>query len=254
MIKHDYSYSNLISCYNLPILKPALPDHPNYHRTFASMKSIIIPILIVLALIPMTAKAQFNTVSSHAPRVRITAINEKVASPESDTSTVRMPQAHEHTDTTKQTERTSHVSMTYPLRTIKITSPFGYRTDPFTGKRTMHKGIDLAAHNALVYSMFDGTVEKVGFDSRSGNFVTIRHGNFRISYCHLSRILATQSQSVLAGFPIGITGSTGRSTGEHLHITAKYKGKPFNPMALLNILPSSSATTCTTLHEDSAAP
>ena len=214
----------------------ALQRQPTYHRIFASMKPIIITILIVLALIPMTAKAQFNTVSGHVHRVRITAINEKEASPESDTSQVRMLEESEHPNTTNQTERTSHVSMTYPLRTIKITSPFGYRTDPFTGKRTLHNGIDLAAHNALVYSMLDGTVEKVGYDSRSGNFVTIRHGDFRISYCHLSRILATQGQSVLAGFPIGITGSTGRSTGEHLHITAKYKGKPFNPMAMLELV------------------
>ncbi len=217
----------------------ALQRQLTYCRTFVSMKSIIITILIVHALIPMTAKAQFNTVSGHAPRVRITAINEKEASPESDTSTVCMPQESEHTDTTKQTERTSHVSMTYPLRTIKITSPFGYRTDPFTGKRTMHNGIDLAAHNALVYSMLDGTVEKVGYDSRSGNFITVRHGDFLLSYCHLSRILVTQAQSVLAGFPIGITGSTGRSTGEHLHITAKYKGKVFNPMAMLQFISKS---------------
>ena len=217
----------------------ALQRQPTYHRIFASMKSIIITIFIALALTPMTVKAQFNTVSSYAPRVRITAINEKEASPESDTSQVRMPQESEHPDTTKQTERTSHVSMTYPLRTIKITSPFGYRTDPFTGKRTMHNGIDLAAHNALVYSMLDGTVEKVGYGARSGNFVTISHGDFRISYCHLSRILTTQGQSVLAGFPIGITGSTGRSTGEHLHITAKYKGKPFNPMAMLQFISTS---------------
>ena len=214
----------------------ALQRQLTYRRTFASMKSIILTILIVLALIPMTAKAQFNTVSGHAPRVSITAINEKEASPESDTSQVCMPQKSEHPDTTKQTERTSHVSMTYPLRTIKITSPFGYRTDPFTGKRTLHNGIDLAAHNALVYSMLDGTVEKVGYDSRSGNFVTIRHGDFRISYCHLSRILATKGQPILAGFPIGITGSTGRSTGEHLHITVKYKGKVFNPMSLLKLM------------------
>ena len=217
----------------------ALQRQLTCRRTFAFMKSIIITILIVLALIPMTAKAQFNTVCSHAPRVRITAINEKEASPESDTSQVRMPQESEHPDTTKQTERTSHVSMTYPLRTIKITSPFGYRTDPFTGKRTMHNGIDLAAHNAIVYSMLDGTVEKVGYDSRSGNFVTLRHGDIRISYWHLSRILTTQGQSILAGFPIGITGSTGRSTGEHLHITAKYKGKPFNPMAMLQFISTS---------------
>ena len=215
----------------------ALQRQLTYRRTFASMKPIIITILIVLALIPMTAKAQFNTVSGHVHRVRIAAINEKEASPDSDTSTARMPHVPEHPDTIKQTERTSHVSMTYPLRTIKITSPFGYRTDPFTGKRTMHNGIDLAAHNALVYSMLDGTVEKVGYDARSGNFVTVRHGDFLISYCHLSRILATQGQSILAGFPIGITGSTGRSTGEHLHITAKYKGRPFNPASLFSFLP-----------------
>lgn len=113
----------------------ALQRQLTYRRTFASMKSIIITILIVFALIPMIAKAQFNTVSGHAPRVRFTAINEKEASPESDTSQVRMPQESELPNTIKQAERTSHVSMTYPLRTIKITSPFSYRTDPFTGKR-----------------------------------------------------------------------------------------------------------------------
>lgn len=144
----------------------ALQRQLTYRRTFASMKSIIITILIVFALIPMIAKAQFNTVSGHAPRVRFTAINEKEASPESDTSQVRMPQESE-----------------LP--------------------------------------------------------VTIRYGDFRISYCHLSRIIATQGQSVLAGFPIGITGSTGRSTGEHLHITAKYKGRPFNPMAILQFISKS---------------
>ncbi len=144
--------------------------------------------------------------------------------------------------------------MTYPLRNIKITSPYGYRTNPFTGKRTMHNGVDLAARSAVVYSMLDGTIENTGYDSRSGNFVTVRQGDFRISYCHLSQILATKGQSVLAGFPVGITGSTGRSTGEHLHITAKYKGKAFNPMALLNILPSFSVGTFTTRPEDSVAP
>ena len=107
----------------------ALQRQLTYRRTFASMKSIIITILIVFALIPMIAKAQFNTVSGHAPRIRFTAINEKEASPESDTSQVRMPQESELPNTIKQAERTSHVSMTYPLRTIKITSPFGYRTD-----------------------------------------------------------------------------------------------------------------------------
>ena len=126
--------------------------------------------------------------------------------------------------------------MTYPLRNIKITSPFGYRIDPFTGKRTMHNGVDLAAQAAVVYSMLDGTVESTDYNSRSGNFIILRHGNFRISYCHLSKILVTKGQSVLAGYPVGITGNTGRSTGEHLHVTAKYKGRVFNPQLLFVLI------------------
>ena len=219
----------------MPVLAPVFHRLPTSCRIFVSMKIKILSILLALLLCPLASNAQFNTISGHAPRARITAINDKEASPESDTSHVRLPGAlaPDSVLSPKQSERTSHISMTYPLRNIKITSPFGYRTDPFTGKRTMHNGVDLAARSAIVYSMFDGIVEKTGYDSRSGNFVTLRHGDFCISYCHLSQILATKGQYVLAGFPVGITGSTGRSTGEHLHITAKYKGKAFNPMVLL---------------------
>lgn len=256
MINRKSSYSTLILSYNIPLLTPVFRRLLTSRRIFAPMKTKILTLLLALLLCPLASNAQFNTISCHAPRARITAINEKEASPESDTSHVRLPGtlAPDSLLSQKQSERTSHVSMTYPLRNIKITSPFGYRTDPFTGKRTMHNGVDLAAHSAVAYSMFDGTVEKTGFDTRSGNFITLRHGDFRISYCHLSQILTTKGQSVLAGFPVGITGSTGRSTGEHLHITAKYKGKAFNPMTLLNILLSSSLATCATRPEDSVVP
>ena len=194
-----------------------------------------VSIFLVSLLCPVSAKAQFNTISKHVPKVHVTVISEKEASPESDTSNVCMsgPFVPDSILTQKEAEQTIHISMTYPLRNIKITSPFGYRTDPFTGKQKMHNGVDLAARSAIVYSMLDGRVEETGYDSRSGNFVTLRHGDFRISYCHLSQILTTKGQSILAGYPVGVTGSTGRSTGEHLHITAKYKGKAFNPLLLL---------------------
>ena len=198
------------------------------------MKAKILTLLLALLQSPLASYAQFNTISGHAPRARITAINEKEASPESDTSHVRLPGAlaPDSLLSKKQSERTSHVSMTYPLRNIKITSPFGYRTDPFTGKRTMHNGVDLAARSAVVYSMLDASVESTGYDSRSGSFIILRHGNFRISYCHLSKILVIKGQSILTGYPVGITGSTGRATGEHLHLVAKYKGKVINPQLL----------------------
>ena len=221
------------------------------------MKAKILTLLLVtLFQSPLASHAQFNTISGHAPRVRITAINEKEASPESDTSSnvsdscqslsawstqninpnTQNLYAPDSIISKNAAKQTSHVSMTYPLRNIKITSPFGYRTDPFTGKRTMHNGVDLAAQAAVVYSMLDGTVESTDYNSRSGNFIILRHGNFRISYCHLSKILVTKGQSVLAGYPVGITGNTGRSTGEHLHVTAKYKGRVFNPQLLFVLI------------------
>ena len=216
------------------------------------MKTKVLTLLLTLLQYPLASNAQFNTISGHAPRVRITAINEKEASPKSDTSpnvsdscqslsawSTQTPKpitqdlyAPDSLISKNAAERTSHVSMTYPLRNIKITSPYGYRTDPFTGKRTMHNGVDLAAHSAIVYSMLDGVVDTTGYDSRSGNFIILRHGNFRISYCHLSRILVTKGQSVLAGSPVGITGNSGRSSGEHLHVKAQYKGKVINPQLL----------------------
>ena len=104
-------------------------------------------------------------------------------------------------------------SVSYPLRQIRITSLYGYRKDPFTGKRKFHNGMDLHARNAEVFSMMAGEVIKTGEDKLSGKYVTLRHGSITVSYCHLSRILAYKGQAVRAGDAVGITGSTGRSTG-----------------------------------------
>lgn len=122
----------------------------------------------------------------------------------------------------------------FPLSTIKINSPYGYRKDPITGKRIFHNGVDLHARSAEVYAMMSGEVVRVGQDNASGKYVTLKHGNFTVSYCHLSRILARQGQRVKAGETVGVTGNTGRSTGEHLHITCRYKGYSIDPMLILN--------------------
>ena len=84
--------------------------------------------------------------------------------------------------------------------------------------------------------MFPGTVIKVGQDSRSGKFVTVRTGDYTISYCHLSQQLVKENEFVNAGTNIAISGNTGASTGPHLHITAKKDGQAFNPMILLNLI------------------
>ena len=78
--------------------------------------------------------------------------------------------------------------------------------------------------------MMQGRVIAVGQDKVSGKYVTLQHGGFTVSYCHLSRVFTSKGQSVKAGEVVGITGNTGRSTGEHLHITCKFNGISINPM------------------------
>jgi len=123
-----------------------------------------------------------------------------------------------------------------PLENIHINSGFGMRRHPIYHKRIMHNGIDLSARYEKVYSMFPGTVIKVGQDSRSGKFVTVRTGNYTISYCHLSQQLVKENEFVNAGTNIAISGNTGASTRPHLHLTSKKDGKVFNPVILIKYI------------------
>ena len=125
-----------------------------------------------------------------------------------------------------------------PLKKIHINSGFGMRKHPVYHRKMMHNGIDLSARYEKVYSIFPGTVIKVGQDSRSGKFVTVRTGNYTISYCHLSQQLVTENEFVNAGINIAISGNTGASTGPHLHLTTKKDGQVFNPTILLNVIQS----------------
>ena len=95
-----------------------------------------------------------------------------------------------------------------------------------------YSGTDSPILSEPAYAMMDGIVAKVGYDNRSGNYVTLRHGNFYISYCHLSSIIVRKGESVFPGIIVGVTGNTGRSTGYHLHLTCKKDGKSINPVIL----------------------
>jgi murein DD-endopeptidase MepM/ murein hydrolase activator NlpD len=123
-----------------------------------------------------------------------------------------------------------------PLEKIHINSGFGMRRHPIYHKRIMHNGIDLSARYEKVYSIFPGTVIKVGQDSRSGKFVTVRTGDYTISYCHLSQQLVKENEFVNAGTNIAISGNTGASTGPHLHLTTKKDGQAINPTIILEFI------------------
>lgn len=212
--------------------------------TFASMSNTRIVIAILLLLSGNHVKAQFNTVSCPGSRYKVTVenptrtTNKAEATPESITSenekSVSDKVSLSSTDTKKKEQVARYLSVCYPLSHIKINSPYGYRKDPFTGKRKFHNGIDLHARSAKVFAMMQGRVLKVGQDKVSGKYITLQHGSFTVSYCHLSQISVSQGQAVLPGDVVGITGNTGRSTGEHLHITCKYKGETINPSIIFS--------------------
>lgn len=121
---------------------------------------------------------------------------------------------------------------------ISITSPFGSRLHPIFGTTKFHNGIDLKANYENVYSVMDGIVSDVGWDSKGGgNFIKIKHFNrFETSYLHLSEIYYQVGELVNAGFIIAKSGNTGNSTGPHLHFSVKEFGQIINPAHFLNDL------------------
>jgi murein DD-endopeptidase MepM/ murein hydrolase activator NlpD len=117
-----------------------------------------------------------------------------------------------------------------------ISSGFGYRTDPVTGAQAFHAGIDLAAPcGTPIKAAGNGTVVLVGWDpSGYGNYVVINHGGgLATLYGHQSAVAAANGQVVTAGQVIGYVGSTGKSTGCHLHFEVRVNGNPVNPLGYL---------------------
>ena len=124
-----------------------------------------------------------------------------------------------------------------PLQTIKVSSRFGYRTDPFTKRGRFHSGIDLRASvGTETYAMLAGKIEMVGRDKSRGNYVMIKHDDYIVTYCHLSKVLVRQGQIVEPGETVGLVGSTGRSTGPHLHLTLRRGKQLLNPQILLDCI------------------
>lgn len=209
------------------------------------MRKKIVVLWVIGCLAVSSAKAQFNTVSNNVCRYKVRKVEEKFLLPTNQpVDSIQANLLQQETDSVDNKQKqwiSSYSSITYPLKSIKVTSPYGYRCDPFTGKQSWHNGLDLRAKNEPAYAMMDGIVEKIGYDNRSGNYVTLRHGNFYISYCHLSSIIVRKGEYVYPGIIVGVTGNTGRSTGNHLHLTCKKDGKSFNPAILLNLIEKSFA-------------
>jgi murein DD-endopeptidase MepM/ murein hydrolase activator NlpD len=112
-----------------------------------------------------------------------------------------------------------------------VSSPFGYRTDPFIGRPALHPGIDLVqAYGADIKATAAGKVVRAGPMGGYGNMVEIDHGNgIATRYGHMSEVLVEEGDVVKAGDVLGRIGSTGRSTGPHLHYEVRVDGEPVDP-------------------------
>ncbi|WP_156443339.1 M23 family metallopeptidase [Erythrobacter sp. CCH5-A1] len=126
-----------------------------------------------------------------------------------------------------------------PASVESITSGFGYRRDPFNGSAAMHAGIDFKGPmGSPVFAAADGRVTFVGQKSGYGNVVEITHGNGMLTrYAHLSRFDVKVGQQVAAGTTIAGLGSTGRSTGPHLHFEVRINDRAINPRPFLEAAP-----------------
>nr|WP_246399822.1 DUF5930 domain-containing protein [Amaricoccus macauensis] len=121
------------------------------------------------------------------------------------------------------------------LDTFRFSSPFGYRHDPKGAGRRMHAGVDMAGPRGTpIYATADGVVITAGRESGYGNVVKIRHDfGLETVYGHLSRIRVKVGQQISRNMQIGDMGSTGRSTGSHLHYEVRVNDQPVNPMTYL---------------------
>lgn len=141
----------------------------------------------------------------------------------------------------------AQISPVFAQKSLRISSNYGLRNDPFSGKLKFHEGIDIPCPTGTpVYSMQDGYVTKSAFRGGYGLAVTVDHyypdvpqiPRLQTTYGHCSRLLVNVGDYVRRGQVIALSGSTGRSNGPHLHFEVTYKGRSVDPKSYFAILPS----------------
>lgn len=147
--------------------------------------------------------------------------------------TITQPEVVEQPNKVKESSTSNITPSLVPLPKEKsiITSPFGVRNHPILGRPVKHNGVDFGSgRGTTVYAASDGKVVLAEFNSSFGNYIVIEHKNGQsTAYAHLDRLNISKGDEVTKGQLIGYTGSTGRSTGPHLHFEVRTNGTPVDP-------------------------
>lgn len=132
-------------------------------------------------------------------------------------------------------EVVQYIPIGKPVWSYWVTSQYGSRSDPFNGKRARHKGMDLASRTGnKIKVKAKGKVTRAEYAGGYGNLVVVDHGNgFQTKYAHMNKIYVKKGQYVEYDETLGEVGTTGRSTGPHLHYEVLYMGKNVDPMPFL---------------------
>lgn len=122
-----------------------------------------------------------------------------------------------------------------PVNSTRITSGFGWRDNPISGNYGFHTGIDLSSpEGAPISSVFFGQVEETGEDDKWGKYILVRHSDsLKTYYCHCSEVLVNEGDIIRKGETVGLVGTTGWSTGPHLHFEVRIDGIRVDPALLL---------------------
>lgn len=197
-------------------------------------KKFIFPLFICFLYSP-GAYCQFNTVlqKKEEPKVEPTLATAENLLKQEEENSIKI---YDGVLSQRKSYWNQRRYLSLPIDSMVITSNYGIRKDPFTGKERAHKGVDLKGNNDYVYSIMPGIVTKTGKNRGLGNYVEVKHGDFTSIYGHLYSVLVNAKQAVEAGQPIGISGNTGRSTGEHLHFQMEYKDKTIDPKPILDYI------------------
>lgn len=136
---------------------------------------------------------------------------------------------------TLENKKTEKQQMLFPVEGGRYTSYFGERTDPISEGSDYHNGVDIGADEGdEILAVYDGTVTLTGEDDRSGKYIFLSHDDTTVTfYCHCSEILLEEGDKVRQGDVIALVGSTGYSTGPHLHFELRNNGESIDPLPLL---------------------
>lgn len=155
-----------------------------------------------------------------------------ISSPNEDSEARAIFQAWKRLDTGLTASIGIAVPSRRPIEQMSLSSSYGMRVHPITGKVARHNGIDIPAPQGTpIYATADGIVGRAQRLGGYGNYVEIEHGNaIQTRYGHMSAFVVVPGQQVKKGEIVGYVGSTGRSTGNHLHYEVRIEGAPVNPM------------------------